>query len=229
MSKLPLKKQHCQGANICLIGANRFQNDLFVANLQGILGCRSTFVVATSLSDVPAEIWNSPEKPVLVYLDCFGMAGDELEAMLASTCQAAPANSFMALYNLDEQAGFEKTALNYGIRGFFYPNDTPDDFCRGTRGILSGQVWLSREKASALLLASPTPRPRFQALPNGADLSAREKEVLALLATGASNEAIATALFISKHTVRTHLYNIYRKIKVNNRMQATLWVKIHLS
>lgn len=55
-------------------------------------------------------------------------------------------------------------------------------------------------------------------------LSAREKEVLSLLGSGASNKAIAETLFISPHTVRTHLYNAYQKINVTSRSHAVLWV-----
>jgi DNA-binding NarL/FixJ family response regulator len=51
-------------------------------------------------------------------------------------------------------------------------------------------------------------------------LSARESEVLALVATGMTNKAIAEALFVSENTVRTHLKSVFRKLDVSNRSQA---------
>jgi DNA-binding CsgD family transcriptional regulator len=54
-------------------------------------------------------------------------------------------------------------------------------------------------------------------------LTPREKEVLALIATGMTNAEIAEQLFISPHTVKNHVTNIYKKIKVEDRTQIALW------
>ena len=54
-------------------------------------------------------------------------------------------------------------------------------------------------------------------------LTRREQQVLALMATGATNEEIGERLCISNFTVKTHNYRIFRKIGVSNRMQASLW------
>jgi DNA-binding NarL/FixJ family response regulator len=51
-------------------------------------------------------------------------------------------------------------------------------------------------------------------------LTEREVEVLRLAATGATNKAIADALYLSENTVKSHLYHIYDKLEVHGRMQA---------
>lgn len=68
-----------------------------------------------------------------------------------------------------------------------------------------------------------------QSLPTGkgkdfpAGLTPREVEVLALIATGMTNAEIAQHLFISPHTVKNHVTNIYKKVKVEDRTQIALW------
>ncbi|HHV92952.1 MAG TPA: response regulator transcription factor [Firmicutes bacterium] len=56
-----------------------------------------------------------------------------------------------------------------------------------------------------------------------AGLTPREKEVLQLIASGLTNAEIAERLFISPHTVKNHVTNIYKKIKVEDRTQIALW------
>ncbi|NLK07727.1 MAG: helix-turn-helix transcriptional regulator [Firmicutes bacterium] len=56
-----------------------------------------------------------------------------------------------------------------------------------------------------------------------AGLTPREVEVLALIATGMTNVEIAKELFISPHTVKNHVTNIYKKLQVEDRTQIALW------
>ena len=60
-------------------------------------------------------------------------------------------------------------------------------------------------------------------------LTRREKEILDLIANGYSNQQIADELFISPHTVKTHLHNVFKKINVKRRLQAALWAAQNLN
>lgn len=95
---------------------------------------------------------------------------------------------------------------------------------------VSGEVVRMEEGGMAISFAksySITPTEKNE---NGAaNLTSREKEILTRIASGASNREIADALFISHHTVKTHIYNIYKKIKVPNRFQAALWIAENLA
>ncbi|MFK5954741.1 MAG: helix-turn-helix transcriptional regulator [Desulfobacterium sp.] len=66
-------------------------------------------------------------------------------------------------------------------------------------------------------------------VPRKTHLTPREKEILEQIAQGASNRQIAEALYISPHTVKTHLHNIFQKINVSGRLQAALWAAKHLA
>jgi len=59
-------------------------------------------------------------------------------------------------------------------------------------------------------------------------LTKREQEILAQLTTGEPNSIIASRLHLSEHTVKNHMYNIFRKIGVKNRVQASNWAKLYL-
>ena len=97
---------------------------------------------------------------------------------------------------------------------------------KGLRSLIKGEIWVSREILVDVALQSGPKMER--AVHEKADLSHREAEILALLSIGSSNDDIADKLFISPNTVKTHLYRIFRKIKVPNRFQAALWAAKNL-
>ena len=59
-------------------------------------------------------------------------------------------------------------------------------------------------------------------------LTGREKQVLGCIASGYTSQEISDELNISMHTVKTHIYNLYKKINATNRLQATLWATKYL-
>ncbi|NBF39117.1 MAG: hypothetical protein GVY14_01765 [Spirochaetes bacterium] len=87
-------------------------------------------------------------------------------------------------------------------------------------------MWISRH---VLVRAALHGRTQAAHDPDGRDrLTQRETEILAMIIIGARNDEIAEKLCISTNTVKTHIYNIYKKINVPNRTQAALWAAKHL-
>ncbi|SMC51074.1 PilZ domain-containing protein [Desulfocicer vacuolatum DSM 3385] len=68
-----------------------------------------------------------------------------------------------------------------------------------------------------------------KAVSHNVHLTPREREILEKIVQGASNRDIADGLYISPHTVKTHLHNIFQKINVSGRLQAALWAAKHLA
>lgn len=138
---------------------------------------------------------------------------------------------FLALFNLDYDTGFEIEAIRYGIKGFLYMHDSLELYMKGIQSMLKGELWVSRELLTECIMEEMKPSAPF-ALHGGNNstnlLSRREIEILGMVAVGAKNSEIANKLCISPHTVKTHLYNIYKKIHVGDRLQAVLWAAKNL-
>lgn len=132
----------------------------------------------------------------------------------------------LALFNLNENAGVEKKALSRNIRGFFYKDDHFEVFLKGIRAILSGDIWISRSILLKCVFDSFVEKQA--AIEEKTALTPREMEILTLVSMGSTNEEIAGKMFISTNTVKTHLYKIFKKINVGNRLQAALWAAANL-
>lgn len=113
------------------------------------------------------------------------------------------------------------------LKGVFYRNDTAAQIQQGLSAIQQGQNWLPRHVTSQLIHYY---RHLFrnQALKAAIELTAREIQILRSLQTGASNTQMAENLFISEFTVKSHLYQIFKKLAVKNRSQAISWANNNL-
>jgi DNA-binding NarL/FixJ family response regulator len=106
-------------------------------------------------------------------------------------------------------------AVRAGAGGYLVKGADPEQVVSAVRAVARGHAVFGPHLAGRLLalFAAPSPAP----LPG---LSARESEVLGLLAQGMTNVEIARALFLSPLTVRNHLSSIFAKLQVTNRQQA---------
>ena len=162
----------------------------------------------------------------LVMLDCMGIDRVKLWTNLGTASDLTTFHCPVVLFNAEPDDEIEKEAVVRGVRGIFYDSEPPNRFPKGILAVLNGELWYSRETLSKCVLATSPP----VKLPAGlaAALTRREKEILIEIASGINNKEIAADLYISIHTVKTHIYNIYKKINVTNRLQATLWMAEHL-
>jgi len=110
------------------------------------------------------------------------------------------------------------SAIEAGATGYLLKDAPPAELFRAVRAAAHGEAVLSPSVATRLVgqVRSPAPSPS----PSPEPISARELEVLELVARGASNREAAAGLFISEATVKTHLIHIYAKLGVNDRAAA---------
>jgi DNA-binding NarL/FixJ family response regulator len=111
--------------------------------------------------------------------------------------------------------------IRTGIRGYIKITDSPAVMIKAVRAVHGGEIWAERrilEKAMSKPMILPE---TLQAqVPGLSPLTSREMEMLTLVLQGASNREIADKSSISERTVKTHLYRVYRKLKVKSRTKA---------
>ncbi|MEZ9998246.1 LuxR C-terminal-related transcriptional regulator [Vibrio lentus] len=108
--------------------------------------------------------------------------------------------------------------------GIFYVSDTLDKLVTGFNCILEDEMWMSR-KLIYKYIRFYRERQCAKTSPYYLKLTKREQQIIKLLGEGASNTQIADTLYVSENTVKAHLHNTFKKIKVKNRLQALIWVK----
>ncbi len=154
----------------------------------------------------------------VVLLDIDDHAHDVSE-YLASFRESMPTCKIMVFTNCDDHLQIIGV-LEQGIEGFQCKRDADiDDLTDAIRTVHKGGKDLAPCVTEALLIQMKTEQHRSQA-----QLSAREQQVLDLIAKGKTNDDIAGALFISTRTVKFHVSSILSKLKVKNRTEAALWL-----
>ncbi|WP_297007788.1 response regulator transcription factor, partial [uncultured Corynebacterium sp.] len=122
-------------------------------------------------------------------------------------------------FDLDEYI-FE--ALRLGASGFLVKDTEPEDLINGVRVVARGEALLS-PSVTRRVIAEYAGRPRRPAPDRRLrDLTDREREVVALVGEGLSNEEIAARLVLSPATVKTHVSRAMAKLRVRDRAQLVV-------
>lgn len=152
---------------------------------------------------------------------------EELVASCLPTSLGRSGKLVIAAFNVEDEEILRQLARLPLVNGVFTHDCPQDMLLKGIAAMLDGEIWLPR-----YILEEHLVKHRVLRASTGnadANLTDREGEILNLLATGARNTDIADALNLSPHTVKTHVYNIFKKINASNRMQAVNWAKEHLN
>jgi DNA-binding NarL/FixJ family response regulator len=208
---------------VFVVGPMKLQNDLMASSIEKVTGAQC--ITLSDLGDLP-PLGNDRDTTALVLWDCHGKDGADGLAELESHSARLADHMLVGLFNVGSSHGLEQQAVNDGIHGFFYKHDSFDLIAKGVSAIFEGELWVPRRVMADYIIRNNHRRssPEKQAVP----LTSREQEILKLIARGVTNDEIAGMLFISRHTVKTHLYNIFKKINVPNRLQAALWAAKNL-
>ncbi|WP_405943836.1 response regulator [Streptomyces sp. NBC_00932] len=151
--------------------------------------------------------------PDVVLMDLRMPGGNGVDAIAELTRRSSRAKVLvLTTYVTDSDT---LPAIEAGATGYLLKDAPRDELFTAVRAAADGRTVLSPAVASRLVSRVRTP-----AAPGRDALSAREREVLVLVARGTSNRDIARELFISEATVKTHLTHIYGKLDVKDRAAA---------
>jgi DNA-binding NarL/FixJ family response regulator len=200
--------------------------ELIRAGLRGILRARFGFEIVGELDDgatVVAAVEQLRPDVVLMDVRMPGVDGVTATAQLRESTHAPPV---LVLTTFDDEeilAG----ALRAGAAGFLLKGSPAIDLQRAVRIVASGGSWLDPAVTGRVLAAyrgTPRTRPPDSALEV---LTAREREVLALIGSGRSNAEIAEELVLGEGTIKTHVNHIFAKLRLRNRAAAVVFAFDH--
>jgi len=209
-----------QSNTVCVVGPSRRQNELMTSYLENKMEAKCLAGNA-GYCIPPKDNREEPDKRLILW-DCQGKGKQNFLDEFDSNGNEELSQDLAAFFNVSPNLGIEEEAVDRGARGLFYESDSLDHLPKGIRAIFKGELWLSRQVMSKCVLQKRLfVAPRSKKVSD--ILSKREVEILSLLTVGATNQEIADNLSISPCTVKSHLYKIFSKIGVPNRLQAVLW------
>lgn len=183
-----------------------------VALVDGITG----FVVVGAYGAAEAAL-EVDDRADVVVLD-LGLPGMDGVEAIRRLRDREPAPAVLVL-TMSEEPAVLASALRAGAQGYVVKGSEPEDIERALRGVARGQAVFGEQVAAAVLAqaARRTPHTGHQRFPM---LSAREIEVLDLIAAGRSNGEIAAELFVTAKTARNHVSNVLGKLGAAARAEA---------
>jgi DNA-binding NarL/FixJ family response regulator len=175
-------------------------------------------VVAAAKDGAEAVELALEHSPVVVLMDLEMPRLNGIEA----TRELKAANSAARVVVLTTFSDRERIlgALDAGALGYLLKDAEPDEIIRGVRAAFAGDSPLAPRAAREMLSERSESS-------SGPQLSARELEVLSLVAGGLPNKLIARRLAISEKTVKAHLTQVFAELGVTDRTQAALWAQRH--
>ena len=159
------------------------------------------------------------ERPIVALLEANLSGSDALTVARELQREIVSTHLIISGSQFSEQDVID--AMRAGVRGMVLSSMPPDIFVRCARKVANGDRWLemdSHARAFDSLLRTTHPRPER----DGSALSAREAEVVRLLATGMRNHEIARQLQLSESTVKVHVHNARRKLGVASRVELAI-------
>jgi len=141
-----------------------------------------------------------------------------------------PKTKILVLTTFDDDE-YVSAALQNGAMGYLLKDTPSEELAVAIRAVYKGYTQLGPGIVKKLLtqFSNGTPIHSTPVPSTLTELTPREKEVLRLIATGASNREIAQELYISEGTVKNHVTNILNTLNLRDRTQAAIWANTYLS
>ena len=191
------------------------------AGLRAMLASEADIrVVADASRGDEAVAMTRDVRPDVVLLDAEISGLDALEAMRRILDESERIGARVMVLASDDTDDFLFAALRAGASGFLLKNSEPVDLVEAVRVVAGGAALLSPGATERLIAEfAAQPQPHLPSDEQLEELTPREREVMALVATGLSNDEIAERFVISRATVKTHVSRALGKLDVRDRAQ----------
>ncbi len=196
--------------------------ELVRAGFSVILTAADGIAVVGEAADGEAAVaQTAAHQPDVVLMDIRMPGMDGLEATrILTKARPAPKVVMLTTFDLDD---YVYEALRAGASGFLLKDSPRADLIAAVRIAASGEAMLAPSVTRRLIEAFARRPPEMSPAPSRlASVSARERDVLMLLARGRSNAEIAAALFVTEATVKTHVGSLLSKLGLRDRVQAVI-------
>jgi len=188
---------------------------IVLQGLEHLFARQPDIEVAACCSTVEAGVTAARTRPDIVVLDLRMPDGGGLALIDTIAAEKLETKTVVLTAAISDEEVAQ--ALQKGAAGLVLKESSPDQLLECVRRVHAGERWLDPEAMSRVGGAS-SQEPDDRA----ASLTAREREVVRMIASGLRNRDIGERLSISENTVKVHLHNIYEKLGVEGRMELLL-------
>ena len=186
--------------------------------IESVLGRVGIRGVAKTTSGAEAITLVESLRPQLLTLELDSLPGQPDGLAVLRQGRSAVENLRTIVLSRNHETRYVDAALAAGASAYIVKTAHPDDVASAVRQAFDHSVYLPERSGG------PDAPGRGKA-PGG--LTRRELEILKLVAEGHSNAALARMLWVTEQTVKFHLSNVYRKLDVANRTEASRWAQMH--
>jgi DNA-binding NarL/FixJ family response regulator len=178
----------------------------------------------TSPRDALALVQENESDLLIVELDASDSEMDGWQCLLQAR-EARPDVTVIAVAD-DVTERTVEAAFGYGAAAFCSKAADPEDFAAAIRQSFDHSIYLATSRGEAVVSAGHVVDQPVAPTPNH-ELTRRELEILQLVAEGHSNSQLGRMLWVTEQTIKFHLSNIYRKLGVANRTEASRWAQVN--
>jgi NarL family two-component system response regulator LiaR len=158
-------------------------------------------------------------EPDILLLD-LNMPGPKATDTITFVRENSPQTKVVMLTAHDEDA-YIRAVMRAGVSGYLLKEEAVDTVVKAVRAVRKGAAWYSQEIAERFVQWQFNREPEI----DDTHLTAREKELLTLVAKGWDNARIAEELGLAEQTVRNYTSTIYEKLEVHSRAEAIVWAR----
>ena len=194
---------------------------LWLDAMEVVLNRVGVTVVGKTSSGSEALRMIEDRKPKLLSVEIDPLPGEPSGLDVLRQVRSCPTELRAIVVSTHHDTGHIDSALAAGASAYVLKSAHPDDVASAVRQAFEHSVFLPGAESPR---EQPREAPRRQK-PGG--LTRRELEILRLVAEGHSNAALARQLWVTEQTVKFHLSNVYRKLDVTNRTEASRWAQLN--